>query len=49
MPKWSKEEPTLSVIILTYNRANLIGQAILSILGQTFTSILQREKYQREL
>lgn len=32
----SKEKPTLSVIIPTYNRANQIGNAIQSILNQTY-------------
>ena len=35
----SKREPTVSVIIPTYNRAHLVGQAIRSVLNQTYQDL----------
>lgn len=39
MPERSKEKPTVSVVIPTYCRAHLIGQAIQSVLNQTYQDL----------
>jgi len=39
MPERSKEKPTVSVVIPTYCRAHLIGEAIQSVLNQTYRDL----------